>query len=163
MPRSTVLSLSLICLVIFIFVPWQVAYVGCWLLHLHTCASSAQQLSSLGQDTSVEAVPLVIRSGRNLEDTDDEVPHPRDRLPLDVINIKRNNLNHNLHILVLMTWLLPLTAPVLAVWVRTLLTAGYTTPFDSDHNFLAVLPFLIFTDFASWAPARLLEKTQSVT
>ncbi|KJA29745.1 hypothetical protein HYPSUDRAFT_60597 [Hypholoma sublateritium FD-334 SS-4] len=158
-PKSTVLSLSLICLVIFIFVPWQVAYVGCWLLHLHTCASSAHQLASLGQDTSVEAVPLVIRSGRNVEDTE-EVPPSRERPPLDDINTKRDSLNHNLHILVLMTWLLPLTAPVLAVWVRTLLTAGYTTPFDSDHNFLAVLPFLIFADFASWAPARLFEKTQ---
>lgn len=144
---------------IFIFVPWQVAYVGCWLLHLHTCASSAHQLTSLGQGISVEAIPLVIRSGRNVEDTE-EVPPPRERPPLDVINTKRDNLNHNLHILVLMTWLLPLTAPVLAVWVRTLLTAGYTTPFDSDHNFLAVLPFLIFTDFASWTPVRLFEKTQ---
>jgi len=156
-PRSTALSLSLICLVIFVFVPWQVAYVGCWLLHLHNCASSAEH--SLGENANVEAVPLIMRPGRNAEDPD-QVPPPRERAPLDVVRTKRDNLNHNLHILVLMTWLLPLTAPVLAVWVRTLLTAGYTTPFDGDHNFLAVLPFLIFADFASWAPGRLFEKTQ---
>ncbi len=45
-----------------------------------------------------------------------------------------------------MTWLLPLAAPVLAVWVRTLLTAGITTPFDGDHNVFNVLPFLILVD-----------------
>lgn len=60
-----------------------------------------------------------------------------------------------------MTWLLPLAAPVLAVWVRTLLTAGLTTPFDGDHNFLAVVPFLVLTDFASWTPGRLFERPRS--
>ena len=53
----------------------------------------------------------------------------------------------------MMTWLLPLAAPVLAVWVRTLFTAGFTTPFDGDHNVLYVLPFVILVDSAwgrSW-------------
>jgi len=59
--------------------------------------------------------------------------------------------------------LLPLTAPVLAVWVRTLLTAGLTTPFDGDHNFLGVLPFLVLTDFASWTPGRLFERPRFET
>lgn len=45
-----------------------------------------------------------------------------------------------------MTWLLPLAAPILAVWVRTLFTAGFTTPFDGGHNFLRVLPFLMLVD-----------------
>jgi GPI inositol-deacylase len=76
--------------------------------------------------------------------------------------LKRDNVNHNLHFLLLMTWLLPLAAPVLAVWVRTLLTAGLTTPFDGDHNFLAVVPFLVLTDFASWTPGRLFERPKSI-
>ena len=45
-----------------------------------------------------------------------------------------------------MTWLLPLAAPVLAVWVRTLFTAGFTTPFNGDHNVLYVIPFLVLVD-----------------
>lgn len=53
------------------------------------------------------------------------------------------------HILLLLFWLLPLVAPVLAVWVRTLATAGLTTPFDGDHDVLAVASFLVFVDFAS--------------
>ena len=61
-----------------------------------------------------------------------------------------------------MIWLLPFTVPVLAVWVRTLLTAGLTTPFDRDHNFLAIVPFLVLTDFASWTPGRLFERSRSI-
>jgi hypothetical protein len=45
--------------------------------------------------------------------------------------------------LLLLTWLLPFTAPILVVWVRTLQTAGYTVPFDGDHNILAILPWLL--------------------
>ncbi|KAF8204692.1 GPI-inositol-deacylase [Pholiota molesta] len=115
-PRSTILSLSIICLTIFVFVPWQ--------------------------NTPLRAfIPRLSRLS-------------------DAQKVKENNLRHNMHLLLLMTWLLPLTAPVLAVWVRTLLTAGYTTPFDGDHNFLAVLPFLIYVDFASWTPGPLFERTK---
>lgn len=57
--------------------------------------------------------------------------------------------NANEHLLLLMTWLLPLAAPVLAVWVRTLMTAGYTTPFDGDHNVLYVAPFLILVEMGA--------------
>lgn len=151
MPKTTVFSLTIICAAIFLFVPWQVAYVGCWVLHLYTCASSIQQLSILEQQT--DAVPLVDRSRRH----DMELQGNR---PSDIRDTKRDNLNHNLHLLLLMTWLLPLTAPVLAVWVRTLLTAGYTTPFDGDHNFLAVLPFLVLTDYASWVQGKLFDRAR---
>lgn len=164
MPRSTILSLSIICLTIFVFVPWQVAYVGCWLLHLYTCASSAQHLAVILSSERYEAVPLVARHRESTEDTDttERSSVPRLSRLSDAQKVKENNLRHNMHLLLLMTWLLPLTAPVLAVWVRTLLTAGYTTPFDGDHNFLAVLPFLIFVDFASWTPGPLFERTKWV-
>lgn len=151
-PKTTLFSLTIICVAIFLFIPWQVAYLGCWLLHLYTCASSIQQQANLGQQT--DAVPLVDRSGRR-----HDMEYQGDRTP-DIRHIKQNNLNHNLHLLLLMTWLLPLTAPVLAVWVRTLLTAGYTTPFDGDHNFFAVLPFLVLADFASWTPEKLFDRTR---
>jgi glycosylphosphatidylinositol deacylase len=148
---------------IFVFVPWQVAYLGCWLLHLHTCASSAQYLRRDISRSGSEAVPLADRVRRRDGTDYPKYPPPAaeaNNSPPDTRDIKRENANHNLHLLLLMTWLLPLTAPVLAVWVRTLLTAGYTTPFDGDHNFLAVLPFLVLTDFASWTPGALFEKAR---
>ncbi|KAF8969376.1 PGAP1-like protein-domain-containing protein [Flammula alnicola] len=150
----------IICLMIFVFVPWQVAYLGCWLLHLHTCASSMRHQASVDPRSKIEAVPLVRRRRESAEAQDEVLLTSRERRPSDVRDVKRDNINHNMHLLLLMTWLLPLTAPVLAVWVRTLLTAGYTTPFDGDHNFLAVLPFLILVDFASWTPGPLFEKTR---
>ena len=159
-PRSTVISLITICILIFIFVPWQVAYLGCCFLHLHTCAYTKRELASLTQ-RSRNAVPLVQFSSQreNGEETDDG--STLERQSSGLYELKRDNVNHNLHFLLLMTWLLPLTAPVLAVWVRTLLTAGLTTPFDGDHNFLAVMPFLVLTDFVSWTPGRLFERPRS--
>ncbi|KAH9482359.1 GPI inositol-deacylase [Psilocybe cubensis] len=149
-PGTTLLSLAIICAAIFLFIPWQVAYLGCWVLHLYTCASLIQQQANLEHHT--DAVPLVDRSGRQ-----DAIEYQGDRT-LDLRQKKNNNLNLNIHILLLMTWLLPLTAPVLAVWVRTLLSAGYTTPFDGDHNFVAVLPFLMFADFASRTPGQIFDR-----
>lgn len=78
-------------------------------------------------------------------------------------DVRVANYHHCQLLLLLMTWLLPIVAPVLAVWVRTLYTAGFTTPFDGDHNFLSVLPFLILTDYASWMPGPLFQPAKYVT
>ena len=64
-------------------------------------------------------------------------------------------------ILLLIFWLLPLVAPVLAVWVRTLATAGLTTPFDGDHDVLASASFLLFVDFASNTTVPPFERARS--
>jgi hypothetical protein len=56
------------------------------------------------------------------------------------------------HVLLLLTWLLPLAALVLAVWVHTLATAGLiaiNSIYMGDHNFLSITPYLILVDFAS--------------
>ena len=37
--------MALVFLVIFILVPWQVAFLGSWLIHFYTCASSLADLS----------------------------------------------------------------------------------------------------------------------
>jgi glycosylphosphatidylinositol deacylase len=103
--RAALLSTGLICAVVFLFVPWQVAFLGCWLLHFHSTAAA-------------RAVP-------------------------------KGDTHVHEHALLLLTWLLPLATPVLAVWARTLVTAGYTTPFDGDHNVLYALPFLILVDSLS--------------
>ncbi|KAF5388432.1 hypothetical protein D9615_000673 [Tricholomella constricta] len=160
--RSTIVSMGLIFALIFLFVPWQVAYLGCWLIHLITCASSAQQIYQLGSTPtpSVTAIPLIRIAGVDgdvQEEKPEEVPnHEAQRGAVQQHRL--DNHNHNMHLLLLMTWLLPLVAPVLAVWVRTLLTAGLTTPFDGDHDFLNVAPFLVLVDFASWNTNVLFER-----
>ncbi|KAH8824741.1 PGAP1-like protein-domain-containing protein [Flagelloscypha sp. PMI_526] len=144
--RGTVLSMLLIFVVIFLFVPWQVAYLGCWLIQLYTCAQLVHHrpegLSSAPDST---AIPLLRRD----EDEPEEPP---------VLHRPSTNREESLHLLLLMTWLLPLAAPVLVVWVRTLATAGITTPFSGDHDFFNVAPFLILVDFASWNHGTLFER-----
>ncbi|KAL4076355.1 PGAP1-like protein-domain-containing protein [Scleroderma citrinum] len=157
---STVASMALVLLFIFLFVPWQVAFLGCWIIQLLNCAAHVRdgQVSSM-TNTPVQAIPLRPQDGDNhgnsSELTEDGV------IGCSVNRgICRSLATHapahraaayafhqNAHILLLLTWLLPLTAPVLAVWVRTLLTAGYTTPFNGDHNVFKVAPILWLLDF----------------
>lgn len=119
-------------------VPWQVAFLGCWLYHLYTCAAPRAH-----SPTAIAAVPLVRHN------SDDPETDAVCTTPLVTISQDVNQVQQKQHLLLLMTWLLPLAAPVLAVWVRTLYTAGLTTPFDGDHNVLNVAPYLILVD-SSW-------------
>jgi GPI inositol-deacylase len=104
--------------------------------------------------TPPTAIPLVDRDEASSDESDVVTNHLK---PGPQRN-RTHNYNHNVHLLLLLTWLLPLVAPVLAVWVRTLITAGFTTPFDGDHNFLKAAPFLILVDFASWNSEPLFER-----
>ncbi|TFY70018.1 hypothetical protein EVG20_g2909 [Dentipellis fragilis] len=142
--RSTLLSMLFVCVLVFFFVPWQVAFLACWILHISTCARRASFLTrvltpcatpGLGSPTS----PSLPRKPSALQ------------LAADVHH-------HNEHILLLMTWLLPLVAPVLAVWVRTLAASGLTTPFDGDHSVLTIAPYLVLIDYASWTRGPLLPR-----
>ncbi|OJA08129.1 hypothetical protein AZE42_04157 [Rhizopogon vesiculosus] len=164
--RNTIISMVFISLLVILLVPWQVAFIGCWLIHLHTCASSAHRKPYPGsvpslRSTPTESLPLREYSGHREEDIQDtemkeiklsEVLKIRD-VPLDqrlaaaADALDANQAYHeNMHLLLLMTWLLPLSMPVLAVWVRTLMTAGYMTPFNGDHNVFKVAPFLVLVD-----------------
>ena len=129
--RNTLTSIAVVCLSISLFIPWQVAFLGCWVVHLLNCVSATQSYTRAGEARGQEKKV-----------------------------IREDNANFSGHLLLLMTWLLPLVAPILAVWVRTLMTAGYTTPFNGDHNVLNVLPFLILVDFISWHPSKLFTPTR---
>ena len=144
---SSVLSLCLICTSIFLLIPWQVGFLGCWVYHLYTCASFQSHRAT--PDTV--AIPLIPRGDEVDDSTKDHDPSQPSPTPASLVLAKRDSdaQNQSDHLLLLMTWLLPLAAPVLAVWVRTLFTAGFTTPFDGDHNVLYVVPFLILVD-PSW-------------
>ncbi|KAG1891025.1 PGAP1-like protein-domain-containing protein [Suillus subluteus] len=176
MPRSTVVSLISISFLVFLVVPWQIAFMGCWLIHLHTCASSAHRKPYPGsvpslRSTPIESFPLRERFDGRKDDTQDTEPkeiEPSQEPEIqDVRQVQRlatitDALNatqayhENTHLLLLMTWLLPLSMPVLAVWVRTLMTAGYTAPFNGDHNVFKVVPFLVLVEFTSRKKSALL-------
>ncbi|KAF9450963.1 GPI-inositol-deacylase [Macrolepiota fuliginosa MF-IS2] len=149
--RSTIASMCIILMMVFLFVPWQVAYLGCWVYQLLTCAGSEPSVAT-PRPAFVEAYPLLASSGQ--EDTTGDVSRPGvdERVRTRALN-QQDNYRLNCHILLFMTCLVPLAAPVLAVWVRTLITAGLTTPFDGDHFFIGVAPFLVLVDFASWTSA----------
>lgn len=176
MPRSTVVSLILISFLVFLVVPWQIAFMGCWLIHLHTCASSAHRKPYPGsvpslQSTPVESLPLRERFGGREDDSQgtepneiepSEKPETQDACRARSLTAITDALgatqvyHENTHFLLLMTWLLPLSMPVLAVWVRTLMTAGYTAPFNGDHNVFKVAPFLVLVEFTSRRKSALL-------
>ena len=105
--RVGILTIAFMSLLVFLFIPWQVAFLACYLIHLHYCALLLQAPS--GDQTAL------------------------------------NTRNQKLLVLLSMTWCLPVVAPVLAVWVRTLATAGLTTPFDGDHFVLNSLSFVALT------------------
>ena len=133
--RNTTLSMVLIWLLVAVIIPWQVAFLGCWVIHLVTCATYDAPAPAPGD------VPTPPARGS-------PAPPPASR-------------HHADHLLLLLTWLQPLTAPVLAVWGRTLATAGPTALSSvgrGDHNFLLVAPYLILVDYASWTRDPLLPR-----
>ena len=138
------MSFGFICILIFLLVPWQVGFLGCWIYHLYTCAA---QPAHAHLAPEAVAIPLMPKDDEGDNQSDE---HPSSHTPsLPPTAEDRGVQNEREHLLLLMTWLLPLAAPVLAVWVRTLFTAGFTTPFDGDHNVLYVAPFLVLVD-QSW-------------
>lgn len=123
----------LILLLVAFIIPWQVAFLGCWVIHLVTCATTYITPPVSGEGTTP---PRSLSPACNPSSTrPQESRHEAD------------------HVLLLLTWLLPLAAPVLAVWVRTLATTG-PIALDSigtgDHSILSVAPYLILVDYASW-------------
>ena len=152
--RTTISSISTTFLLIFFLVPWQVAFLGSYLIIFHTIVISScsplswRRISHKSKDSSFSAYPPSPSSP----------PFPSSRS--NSRTRSESHLSNQIHdhtlltyILLLKTLLLPLSAPVLAVWVRTLSTAGYTTPFDGDHNFLYVAPWLLVADWA-WTCVR---------
>ena len=149
--NSTLASMCLIFILIFLFIPWQVAFLGCWLIHLYTCASAASTRPSITEDAAILLISRHSGNGRHSGNEQDRPGHVPifTRSTTEPDSLSLSNKNRNMHILLLMTWLLPFVAPILAVWVRTLITTGFTVPFNGDHNFMNVAPFLLLVDLMS--------------
>ena len=153
--RTTIGSISIVFLLIFFLVPWQVAFLGSYLILFHTTVSSScfplsrRRISRKPKGSSSSTYPPSPSSP--------PLPPPSRSNSQTRTEGQLSNQIHNhtilTYFLLLTTLLLPLSAPVLAVWVRTLSTAGYTTPFDGDHNFLYVAPWLLVVDWA-WTCVR---------
>ncbi|KDQ64460.1 hypothetical protein JAAARDRAFT_116582 [Jaapia argillacea MUCL 33604] len=143
--KNSFISLLLIFILIFLFIPWQVAFLGTWLIHIGICSTHSSHSNTHSHTRSTPSRPPT-----NSTDSDDSSPSSYPPHTQSSIH-KQDAYAYTSHLLLLMTWLLPLVAPVLAVWARTLLTADWTTPFDGDHNFLNVAPWLVIVDFLSWS------------
>ena len=141
MTRKTVLSMFLVLLLVGLVVPWQVAFLVCWAIHLVTCATTYHLPTAPG-------------------DAPTPPPHTRTRSPSARRIAPRPHDAE--HALLLLTWLLPLTAPVLAAWARTLGTAGLRAAIAAgdraDHSVWSIAPYLVLVDFASWTRGALLSR-----
>lgn len=167
--KRSFVALGLVLLLVATVIPHQVAFVISWLMVLWTSASKSKPTASANEfaatlpnrqdsssrDTLEPPIPLSsIRAASPSPTRRRSSPEPGmpksspaavaassppvgDGLPSG----SGLSNDHTLvqHVLLLQAFLLPTQAPVLAVWIRTLVTAGFTTPFDGDHNiFLAV-------------------------
>lgn len=137
---STGVAVALI--VILVFVPWQVAFLGCWIYHFYTCTAG---LSSASLPLPVTpSIPLIIRRPPSASPPRSPPRSP----PSSHGGLTPSTHHQNEHLLLLLTLLLPLAAPVLAVWVRTLANAGLTAPWNADHNILCIAPALMLVERA---------------
>ena len=140
----------LVLALIFLLVPWQVAFLGCWVIQLLNCNATSRPKPYPGSVPTVASTPTNPTPTRDGTPDRDDTPADRSSpsspsIPSHTLTFA-NAYHQNTHVLLLMTWLLPLAAPVLAVWVRTIQTAGYTTPFNGDHNVFKIAPVMVLVD-----------------
>ncbi|KAG9317789.1 hypothetical protein JVU11DRAFT_2010 [Chiua virens] len=135
----------------FLYMPWQVVFVGCWVAQLLNCNATSRAKPYPGSvptlaSTPTELTPVPGEGEEPFEKEDSPTEHSSRSsqvLKPTFVNVH----NQNKHILLLMTWLLPHVAPLLAAWVRTVQTAGYMTPFNGSYsNVLYVLPWLVLVN-----------------
>lgn len=113
--KQSLLHIGLVTGLILALIPFQVAFVICFLVHGVTCLKWR-------------------------DDRDEQQTTPA-KIP--------DAYNQNVHILMLLFWLMPNMAPSLAVWVRTVATAGTISLFNDDHSPISVLPFLAIVELAN--------------
>ncbi|KAG8993305.1 GPI inositol deacylase [Tulasnella sp. JGI-2019a] len=177
--RTNIAAIAIMLACVATLIPYHVAFVTTWLILLWTCASCPgpvavfrEQVAPNGSNAAFDEptyIPLMpyttastpiepaspVRSRRSPQSLSEALPEIP---PAPTRRTSDSALNLVKHILLLQTLLIPLEAPVLVVWVRTLASAGYTTPFDGDHNILMALPWLVLmeavTDGAPWRRVR---------
>ncbi|PVG04365.1 PGAP1-domain-containing protein, partial [Serendipita vermifera] len=109
--KRWIASILLVVLLVAIVIPFQVALMIVFLIQFSLCSTPEPEASSKTENQKPGSSPTPERWRQ-----------------------QANKQAANFHILLLLTWLLPFAAPILVVWIRTLQTAGYTVPFNGDHN-----------------------------
>jgi glycosylphosphatidylinositol deacylase len=146
--RSTtkrhIASILSILVVVWTLVPYQVAFLATFFLHIASASTPR-----VPPPTSNSYVRLTDRSRSPARSVRSRSPSISPSLATLKLHQGATRLAQDEHLLLLLLWLLPFAAPVLAVWVRTLQTAGFTIPFDGDHNILSVLPWLLLGEAAA--------------
>lgn len=166
--KRSFVALGLVLLLVATVIPHQVAFVISWLMILWTSATGSKSVATphetapapsnrhnpSARDALEPPIPLSSlrapspsptrrRSSPEFEAPKShpvamaESPPPLGDGPTPMT--ASNDFAFVQHVLLLQAFLFPTQGAVLAVWIRTLVTAGFTTPFDGDHNiFLAV-------------------------
>ncbi|PCH40901.1 PGAP1-domain-containing protein [Wolfiporia cocos MD-104 SS10] len=162
--KNALLSMGLVLIVTLIFIPWQVAFLCAWIYHFYTCATFTMG-SKIMPVYESDPIPLESRS-RSSSDASESLgesdipeapssPPPPRSISSDQVELMTLSTHYeHFHLLLLMTWLLPITAPVLVVWVRTLTSAGMQAIWGSgsgwgaDRNVFLVAPWLFLVEWA---------------
>lgn len=122
--RKMISIISLLLLVL-LYLPYQFAFVVCTLTQIFST------FNAFLRDPSLNAYSTSFT--------------PRDDKKIDIVkkpNLIQNYKNFNLSFTILMLWLVPISIPVLIVWVHDI-SLKWRTPFSSHHNILAILPIIL--------------------
>lgn len=131
-------------------------------------ASNPQVSESTPVATPLADVYPLLRPGYDQNDdsneTDPPDASPQPTLPAGKHSrsfaLELSNRNQNMHLLLLMTWLLSCVAPAWAALIRTALTTGFTMPLAGDGNFFKVMPFLALAELARNRGSRVLQRSR---
>ncbi|KZT39644.1 PGAP1-domain-containing protein, partial [Sistotremastrum suecicum HHB10207 ss-3] len=135
--RRSLIHIGVVMALVKTVIPYQVVFVICFLIQLWTCIIGRKRLDDTGEDRSKP--PDAVREPESRKETEIRSP---DHSEMDVYN-------QNMHLLLLLSWLLPNMAPALAVWVRTMATAHSVTLFNSDHSVSPIIVFVALVEFSS--------------
>jgi glycosylphosphatidylinositol deacylase len=139
--KRWIASILLVVLLVATIIPFQVALMIVFLIQFSLCSMPEPQLQPSSNSKEERREP-------------GSSPTPEQFRQQD------NKQVANFHILILLTWLLPFAAPILVVWIRTLQTAGYTVPFNGDHNIFIILPWLLLGEATASGRNFLREKSR---
>ncbi|KZT05617.1 PGAP1-domain-containing protein [Laetiporus sulphureus 93-53] len=166
--RNALLSMGLVVFLIIVIIPWQVAFLCAWIYHFYTCAANASLAFYPAPSTAISLIPRQASSSnfptsahgasRVSSSPSSQPPSPsspslRDAPAADA-NVLDAKHNQDQHLLLIMAWLLPIAAPVLVVWVRTVAGSGIRAVWGSasgwgpDRNVLIVAPWLVLVEWA---------------
>ncbi|TID30116.1 hypothetical protein CANINC_001278 [Pichia inconspicua] len=122
--RKTISIITLLLLVL-LYLPYQFAFVVCTLTQIFSTSYAFMKNDSL----NAYSTSFISREEKKNDS-------------LKKSNVIENYKNFNLSFTLLMLWLVPISVPVLIVWIHDI-SLKWRTPFSSHHNILAILPIIL--------------------